>query len=70
MRINILNKEGLRFSDEFVRHKLLDFIGDISLSGNRILGSFYTSHTGHELKYKLIQKDFRVPDNWELIYSN
>ena len=66
----ILNKEGLRFSDEFVRHKLLDFIGDISLSGNRILGSFYTSHTGHELNYKLIQKIFESPENWELVCSN
>ena len=66
----ILNKEGLRFSDEFVRHKLLDFIGDISLSGYRILGSFFTSHTGHELNYKLIKKIFESPDNWELVYSN
>ena len=45
-------------------------IGDISLSGNRILGSFYTSHTGHELNYKLIQKIFESPENWELVYSN
>ena len=44
---NILNKDGLRFSDEFVRHKLLDFIIDISLSGYRMLGSFFfiTSRT-------------------------
>ena len=34
----VLNKEGLRFTDEFVRHKVLDFLGDISLSGKRILG--------------------------------
>ena len=66
----ILNKEGLRFSDEFVRHKLLDFIGDISLSGYRILGSFFTSHTGHELNYKLIKKIFESRDNWELVCSN
>ncbi len=66
----ILNKEGLRFSDEFVRHKLLDFIGDISLSGFRILGSFFTSHTGHYLNCKLINKIFESPDNWELVCSN
>ncbi len=66
----VLNKDGLRFSDEFVRHKLLDFIGDISLSGFRILGSFYSSHTGHDLNYKLIKKIFESPDNWELICSN
>ncbi len=66
----VLNKNGLRFSDEFVRHKLLDFIGDISLSGFRILGSFYSSHTGHDLNFRLIKKIFESPDNWELICSN
>ena len=66
----VLNKEGLRFSDEFVRHKLLDFIGDISLSGHRILGSFFTSHPGHELNYKLLKKVFDSKDNWELVCSN
>ena len=35
----VLNPEGLRFSDEFVRHKLLDFIGDIALSGKKIINS-------------------------------
>ncbi len=66
----VLNKEGIRFSDEFVRHKLLDFIGDISLSGYRILGSFYSSYTGHNLNYQLIKKIFNTPDGWELICSN
>lgn len=66
----VLNKDGIRFSDEFVRHKLLDFIGDISLSGYRILGSFYSSHTGHSLNYQLIKKIFDTPDSWELICSN
>ena len=66
----VINKEGIRFSDEFVRHKLLDFIGDISLSGYRILGSFYSSHTGHSLNYQLIKKIFDSPDSWELICSN
>ncbi len=66
----VLNKDGLRFSDEFVRHKLLDFIGDISLSGHRMLGSFFTSHPGHELNYKLLIKVFESPDNWELVCSN
>ena len=66
----ILNDSGLRFSDEFVRHKVLDFIGDISLSGYRILGSFYTSHCGHDLNLKLLNKIFESSDNWELICSN
>ena len=67
---NVLNKSGLRFSDEFVRHKLLDFIGDISLSGYRILGSFFSSHPGHEINNQLLKKIFQSPNNWDLICSN
>ncbi len=66
----ILNKDGLRFSDEFVRHKVLDFIGDMSLSGFRMLGSFYTSHSGHSLNIMLLKKIFESQENWELVCSN
>ena len=66
----VLNKDGLRFADEFVRHKVLDFIGDISLAGHKIIGSFYTSHSGHELNIKLLKEIFSSNDNWELISSN
>ena len=66
----VLNPEGLRYTDEFVRHKLLDFIGDISLSGHRILGSFFSSHPGHDLNFKLLKKIFESQDNWELFCSN
>ena len=66
----VLNKDGLRFSDEFVRHKLLDFIGDISLSGYRILGSFFSSHPGHEINNQLLKTVFQSPNNWELVCSN
>ena len=66
----ILNSDGLRFSDEFVRHKVLDFIGDISLSGFRMLGSFYTSHSGHSLNIMLLNKIFESEKNWELVCSN
>ena len=66
----ILNEDGLRFSDEFVRHKVLDFIGDISLSGYRMLGSFYTSHSGHSLNNMLLNKIFESKENWELVCSN
>ena len=60
----VLNPEGLRFSDEFVRHKVLDFIGDISLAGNKILGSFFTSSSGHEINIKLLEKIFESQSNW------
>ena len=66
----ILNPEGLRFSDEFVRHKLLDFIGDIALSGKKIIGSFFTSQSGHKLNVKLIQKIFESEQNYKLVSSN
>ena len=66
----VLNKDGLRFTDEFVRHKVLDFIGDISLAGHKIIGSFYTSHSGHELNLKLLKEIFSSNYNWELISSN
>ena len=66
----VLNIDGLRYIDEFVRHKVLDLIGDISLAGYRIIGSFYTSHTGHELNIKLLEEIFSSADNWELISSN
>tara|TARA_B100000035_G_scaffold241078_2_gene209463 strand:- start:231 stop:1163 length:933 start_codon:yes stop_codon:yes gene_type:complete len=66
----ILNIDGLRYTDEFVRHKVLDLIGDISLAGYRIIGSFYASHTGHKLNIKLLEEIFSSADNWELISSN
>ena len=66
----VINNDGLRYSDEFVRHKVLDLIGDISLAGYRIIGSFYTSHTGHELNIKLLEEIFSSADNWELVSSN
>ena len=46
---NILNAEGLRFEDEFVRHKMLDFVGDIATFGSRLQGSFEVFASGHAL---------------------
>jgi UDP-3-O-[3-hydroxymyristoyl] N-acetylglucosamine deacetylase len=47
----VLNPEGLRFSDEFVRHKMLDALGDLALAGAPILGAYRTVHGGHKLNY-------------------
>ena len=52
--MNILNKEGLRFKDEFVRHKILDSIGDLYLAGYPIEGYFYGKKSGHTLNKKLL----------------
>lgn len=43
----VINKEGLRFPDEFVRHKMLDFIGDMAMLGRPMLGDFTVSCSGH-----------------------
>ena len=65
----ILNKDGLRFNDEFVRHKTLDLIGDIALAGHRIIGSIFSYKAGHDLNNKLLRKIFSSSENWEFIES-
>ena len=52
----ILNEEGLRFDDEFVRHKILDLIGDLSLLGKEVLGRFVGIRSGHCHNVKLVKK--------------
>ena len=64
---NILNKEGLRFDDEFVRHKILDSIGDLYLAGNPIQGYFYGSKSGHYLNNQLLRKLFSDSANFEIL---
>ena len=66
-RDNILNKEGLRFTDEFVRHKILDSIGDLYLAGSPIKGYFFGSKSGHFLNNQLLRKLFSDKSNFELI---
>ena len=62
----ILNENGLRNRHEFVYHKILDCLGDIMLSGNRIFGHIKTSRGGHALTNKLLTKFFSNKANWEL----
>jgi UDP-3-O-[3-hydroxymyristoyl] N-acetylglucosamine deacetylase len=64
---NIVNPEGLRFEDEFVRHKTLDFIGDIFLSGHYVLGKFTIFKSGHELNNKLLHSLFKDDSCWRLV---
>ena len=66
----VLNKSGLRYSDEFVRHKSLDLLGDIALAQHKILGSFFSYHSGHSLNNKLLHKIFASKNNWEFVDSN
>ncbi len=63
----ILNDEKLRNSKEFVNHKILDCMGDLYLSGYRIVGSFQSSQGGHSLTNKLLRKIFNDKQNYSLI---
>ena len=63
----ILNKEGLRFKDEFVRHKILDCIGDLYLAGAPIQGFFYGNKSGHYLNNQILRSLFSKKENFEFI---
>lgn len=63
----ILNEEGLRFEDEFVRHKILDAIGDLSLAGYHIIGHVKAFKSGHDLNHKLVCKLLAERDSWKLV---
>ena len=62
----ILNDDGLRNRHEFIYHKILDCIGDLMLSGNRLIGHIKTSQGGHALTNKLLLKFFSDKSNWSL----
>ena len=66
----VLTREGLmngplRFGDEFVRHKVLDLIGDLALVGKQILGSVVADRAGHAMHTALVSRLLKDPDLWE-----
>ncbi len=63
----ILNSDGLRFKDEFVRHKILDSIGDLYLAGAPIQGYFFGNKSGHHLNNLLLRSLFADKNNYEFI---
>lgn len=63
----VLNKSGLRFKDEFVRHKMLDFIGDISLIGFPIYGYLVANRSGHSTNIKFVKSLLSAVDCWEIV---
>ena len=63
----VLNKDGLRNSEEFVNHKILDCMGDLYLSGYRIVGSLVTSQGGHSLTNQILRKLFSDKSNFSVI---
>lgn len=60
----ILNEEGLRFADEFVRHKALDAVGDLALAGAPIRGRYVAEQPGHELNVALVRALLAQPEAW------
>jgi len=63
----IVNKEGLRFENEFVRHKILDCLGDLSLAGVPIFGHYFAHRPGHALNTALLRKLFEERSAWSYI---
>jgi UDP-3-O-[3-hydroxymyristoyl] N-acetylglucosamine deacetylase len=62
---NVINPDGLRFPDEFVRHKVLDCLGDFSLLGMPILGHLNVIKSGHAFNHAFLEKFFSQKDSWE-----
>ena len=61
----VLNEDGLRYEDEFVKHKILDAIGDLYLLGHSLIGAFYGHKSGHQLNNMLLRKLIAQTDAWE-----
>ena len=64
---HILNPEGLRYPDEFVRHKILDAIGDLSLIGMPVLGRLEAVKSGHALNHQLVRRALSEPGACEVV---
>ncbi len=63
----VINEEGLRYPDEFVRHKILDAIGDLYLLGHGLQGAFSGYKSGHGLNIRLIHALLQQPQSWEIV---
>jgi len=63
----IINREGLRYADEFVRHKALDAVGDLALAGAPILGAFRSRRGGHRLNALVLKTLFADSDAWTMV---
>jgi len=63
----VLNPEGLRFADEFVRHKILDAIGDLALAGQPLLAAYRTVRGGHKLNHAVLSALMADPSAWRVV---
>lgn len=66
-KYRILNEDGLRYEDEFVKHKILDAIGDLYLLGNTLIGEYQAYKSGHGLNNQVLLELIRQPDAWEVV---
>jgi len=66
----ILNEDGLRYEDEFVKHKILDAIGDLYLLGHPLIGAFSARKSGHALNNRLLRALITDKEAWELVSYN
>lgn len=66
----VVNEEGLRFSDEFVRHKILDAVGDLYLLGHQIIAKFNGYKSGHALNNQLLRNVISDASNYEIVTFN
>lgn len=66
-KYRILNEDGLRYEDEFVKHKILDAIGDLYLLGNSLIGEYKAVKSGHGLNNKSLRELIRRTDCWEFV---
>jgi UDP-3-O-[3-hydroxymyristoyl] N-acetylglucosamine deacetylase len=62
----VLNADGLRYADEFVKHKVLDAIGDLYLVGHPLLGAFSAHKSGHALNNQLLRATLADSEAWEI----
>lgn len=63
----VLNEDGLRYEDEFVKHKILDAIGDLYLLGHSLIGAFHGYKSGHELNNRLLRQILADESAWDLV---
>jgi len=66
----VINEDGLRYADEFVKHKILDAIGDLYLLGHSLIGEFTGYKSGHGLNNKLLRALLNDKDAWEMVTFN
>ncbi|MDP8254355.1 MAG: UDP-3-O-acyl-N-acetylglucosamine deacetylase [Candidatus Alcyoniella australis] len=64
---SVINESGLRYSDEFVRHKVLDAMGDMYMAGKPIIGHYLANKSGHGLNHDLMRKLASSPDCFEVV---